>query len=82
VLNSTPEGVPKTFAAFKKASLPIFTYDNFITISINFILLAFVIFQMVKVISRVRLLDVPPQTPNPKDVVLLHDNYDSRKNNL
>ena len=41
VLGQTPEGVPRTFDALKKAGVPIFAYGNFITISINFILLAF-----------------------------------------
>ena len=53
VLGSVPEGAPRTFDALKKAGVPIFAYGNFITISINFILLAFVIFQMVKVVNKI-----------------------------
>ena len=60
-----PEGVPRTFDALKKAGVPVFAYGNFITISINFILLAFVIFQMVKVVNKVRLMDTPPAPPTP-----------------
>ena len=41
VLGHVPEGIPRTFDALKKAGVPIFAYGNFITISINFILLAF-----------------------------------------
>ena len=80
VLGSTPEGVPRTFDALKKAGVPIFAYGNFITISINFILLAFVIFQMVKVVNRVRVMDappVPPTPPTPEDVLLLREIRDS-----
>jgi len=51
VLGTVPDNVPRTFDALKKAGIPIFAYGNFITISINFILLAFVIFQMVKFIN-------------------------------
>lgn len=81
VLGNAPEGVPRTFDALKKAGVPIFAYGNFITISINFLLLAFVIFQMVKVVNKIRLLDAPPPQPVPEDVVLLREIRDSLKNN-
>ena len=79
VLGNTPEGVPRTFDTLKKAGVPIFAYGNFITISINFLLLAFVIFQMVKVVNKIRLLDAPPPQPVPEDVVLLRQIRDSLK---
>ena len=82
VLGNIPENVPRTFDALKKAGVPIFAYGNFITISINFILLAFVIFQMVKVVNKIRLMDAPsaPITPpTPEDVVLLREIRDSLK---
>ena len=79
VLGSIPDGVPRTFDALKKAGVPIFAYGNFITISINFILLAFVIFQMVKVVNKIRLRDAPPPPPTPEDVILLREIRDSLK---
>jgi large conductance mechanosensitive channel len=79
VLGSVPESVPRTFDALRKAGVPIFAYGNFITISINFLLLAFVIFQMVKLVNRVRLMDEPPPPPTPEDVVLLREIRDSLK---
>jgi len=82
VLGNIPDGVPRTFDALKKAGIPIFAYGNFITISINFILLAFVIFQMVKVVNRIRIMDeipVPPASPTPEDIVLLREIRDSLK---
>jgi large conductance mechanosensitive channel len=82
VLGNTPEGVPRTFDALKKAGIPIFAYGNFITISINFILLAFVIFQMVKVVNRIRLIDTSsvPESPSiPEDISLLREIRDSLK---
>ena len=82
VLGRIPEGVPRTFDALRKAGIPIFAYGNFITISINFILLAFVIFQMVKVVNRIRLIDTPSvsEAPStPEDVVLLREIRDSLK---
>jgi len=80
VLGNIPEGVPRTFDALKKAGVPIFAYGNFITISINFILLAFVIFQMVKVVNRVRSTDTSPTPPStPEDIVLLREIRDNLK---
>jgi large conductance mechanosensitive channel len=79
VLGHIPEGVPRTFDALKKAGVPIFAYGNFITISINFILLAFVIFQMVKVVNKIRIMDALPPPPVPEDVMLLREIRDSLK---
>jgi large conductance mechanosensitive channel len=81
VLGSVPENVPRTFDALKKAGTPIFAYGNFITISINFILLAFVIFQMVKIINRIRDEEPKSEPPTPEDIFLLREIRDSLKNN-
>ena len=80
VLGRIPDGVPRTFDGLKKAGIPIFAYGNFITISINFVLLAFVIFQMVKVVNRIRTIDTPPAPPTPEDIVLLREIRDSLQN--
>ena len=79
VLGTVPDNVPRTFDALKKAGIPIFAYGNFITISINFILLAFVIFQMVKIINRIRNEEAKPLPPTPEDIVLLREIRDSLK---
>jgi len=82
VLGTVPENIPRTFDALKKAGIPIFAYGNFLTISINFILLAFVIFQMVKVVNKVRIADAPPPpapAPVPEDIELLREIRDSLK---
>jgi large conductance mechanosensitive channel len=82
VLGHVPDGIPRTYDALKKAGVPMFAYGNFITISINFVLLAFVIFQMVKVVNKVRLLDAPepaPPPPEPEDIVLLREIRDILK---
>ncbi|WP_108468301.1 large conductance mechanosensitive channel protein MscL [Polynucleobacter difficilis] len=80
VLGNVPDGVPRTFDALKKAGIPIFAYGNFITISINFILLAFVIFQMVKVVNRIRATEAPPPPVTPEDIILLREIRDSLQN--
>ena len=81
VLGTVPDNVPRTFDALKKAGVPIFAYGNFITISINFILLAFVIFQMVKIVNKIRLQDEEPKPvlSTPEDIVLLREIRDSLK---
>ena len=81
VLGNAPEGVPRTFDALKKAGVPIFAYGNFITISINFILLAFVIFQMVRIVNKIRAIDSMPTKSAPEDIILLREIRDSLKNN-
>jgi large conductance mechanosensitive channel len=80
VLGNVPDGVPRTFDALKKAGIPIFAYGNFITIAINFILLAFVIFQMVKVVNRIRSAEAPPPAVTPEDIILLREIRDSLQN--
>jgi large conductance mechanosensitive channel len=81
VLGNVPDSIPRTFDALKKAGIPIFAYGNFITISTNFILLAFVIFQMVKIVNRIRLQDEEPKLapPTPENIVLLREIRDNLK---
>ena len=79
VLGTVPDNVPRTFDALKKAGIPIFAYGNFITISINFILLAFVIFQMVKIINKIRDEEPKAAPPTPEDIMLLREIRDSLK---
>ncbi len=54
ILGKVPEGTALTYDALKKAGVPLFAYGNFITITINFLLLAFVIFQLVKFMNHLR----------------------------
>jgi len=79
VLGSVPDNVPRTFDALKKAGIPIFAYGNFITISINFILLAFVIFQLVKIVNKIREEEPSPSPSIPEDILLLREIRDHLK---
>jgi large conductance mechanosensitive channel len=81
VLGTVPDNIPRTFDALKKAGIPIFAYGNFITISINFILMAFVIFQMVKIVNKVKLQDEEPKNTasTPEIIALLREIRDSLK---
>lgn len=79
-LKDVPAGMPMTLEAVKKAGIPVFAYGNFITIAINFIILAFIIFLMVKQINRLK-KEAPPAAPAapPEDVVLLREIRDALK---
>ncbi len=54
VLGSVPAGTATTLDALKKAGVPVFAYGNFITVAVNFAILAFIIFLMVKQINRMK----------------------------
>ena len=82
VLGKVPEGTEMTFAALKKAQVPVFAYGNFVTILVNFIILAFIIFMMVKQVNKLRKV-APPTAPEPaataEDILLLREIRDSLK---
>ena len=70
---------PMTYEALTKAGVPLFAYGNYITVAINFLILAFIIFLMVKQINRLKREEPKaPPTP-PEDVVLLREIRDSLK---
>ena len=68
-----------TLADAKKAGA-VFAYGNFLTVALNFVILALIIFMMVKQINRLK-NDAPPPAPaaTPEDVVLLREIRDALK---
>jgi len=70
---------PMTYEALSKAGVPLFAYGNFITVAINFVILAFIIFMMVKQVNRLKHEPPPPPPPTPEDVMLLREIRDSLK---
>jgi large conductance mechanosensitive channel len=80
-LASPPTGYsgPMTYDALSKAGVPLFAYGNFITVAINFAILAFVIFLMVRQVNRMK--NDAPAAPasTPEDVVLLREIRDALK---
>ena len=75
------QGTQLALAEAKKAGA-VFAYGNFLTILLNFLLLAFVIFQMVRIINRLRHEEAPAPAPapvTPEDIVLLREIRDSLK---
>lgn len=80
VLGKVPAGAGMTLVELKKAGVPVFAYGNFITVAVNFAILAFIIFLMVKQMNRMK-KEAPPAPPaaTPEDVLLLRQIRDSLK---
>ncbi|HZY20131.1 MAG TPA: large conductance mechanosensitive channel protein MscL [Ramlibacter sp.] len=86
VLGRIPEGVPRNLPDLVKAGVPVFAWGSFVTVVVNFLILAFVIFLMVQQINRLRhrhaqsaaaaSAAAPPSAP-PEDIVLLREIRDS-----
>ncbi|MFN0192641.1 MAG: large conductance mechanosensitive channel protein MscL [Aestuariivirga sp.] len=56
----------------------VFAYGNFITVLINFLIIAFILFQLVKVSNRMKKAEPPPPPPPPaKSEVLLEEIRDA-----
>jgi large conductance mechanosensitive channel len=75
VLGSVPPGTAMTLDALKKAGVPVLAYGNFLTIAVNFLLLAFIIFLMVKQINRLKReqpASAAPVAP-PEEIELLRE---------
>ena len=66
------------YAALKKAGVPLLGYGEFITQAVNFLILAFIIFLMIRAVNRV--IARPEETAaDPADVVLLREIRDELK---
>ena len=83
VLGNVPAGTAMTLDALRKAGVPVFAYGNFLTVAVNFIILAFIIFMMIKQINRLKREAPAPApaapAPEPEDIVLLREIRDSLK---
>jgi large conductance mechanosensitive channel len=78
-LGSPPPGYngPMTYEALTKAGIPLFAYGNFLTVAINFFILAFIVFLMVKQINALKRAAPPPPPPPPEQVELLREIRDA-----
>jgi len=70
---------PMTYEALTKAGVPLFAYGNFITVALNFVILAFIIFVMVKQINRLKHEEPAAPAAVPEDIQLLREIRDSLK---
>lgn len=81
VLGNNPDNL-QSLDALQKAGVNVLTYGNFLTILINFIILAWVVFLMVKMINRMRRKqeEAPAApAPTPEDIALLREIRDEIK---
>jgi len=79
MLGAPPAGYngPMTYDALTKAGVPLFAYGNFLTVTINFVILAFVIFLMVKQINALKRAQPAPPPPPPEQIELLREIRDA-----
>jgi large conductance mechanosensitive channel len=77
-LKAIPPGTAITLDAVKKAGVPVFAYGNFLTISINFVILAFIIFLLISWINKMKRAEATAPEP-PEEVKLLREIRDSLK---
>ena len=70
-----------TYEALTKAGVPLFAYGNFITVAINFVILAFIIFLMVQADQPAEARSSRRRAPPapPEEVVLLREIRDALK---
>lgn len=79
VMGSVPPGTVRTLDALKKAGVPVLAYGSFITVAVNFAILAFIIFLMVRQINRLkRQGEAAPSAP-AENILLLREIRDSLK---
>ena len=78
-LKDVPAGTAMTLEAVKKAGVPVFAYGNFMTIVLNFAILAFIIFMIVKQMNKLKKEAPSAPAPTTEDVLLLREIRDSLK---
>ena len=79
VLGKNPQNLA-ALADLKKAGIPVLAYGSFISVAVNFIILAFIVFMMVRRINRMK-QEAPPAPPpaTPEDITLLREIRDALK---
>ena len=64
-------GDPGNYAALKAAGVPMLGYGQFITAVVNFLILAFIVYQLVRIATRLtRQADAPAPAPSDELLVL------------
>ena len=76
-LAAIPPGVPHTLEAVKKAGVPVIAWGNFANVALNFVILAFVVFLMIRQINRMRRPKAAAPAAPAEEVVLLREIRDS-----
>jgi large conductance mechanosensitive channel len=82
VLGTIPDGYqgPHTYAALKEAGVAVLGWGQFLTVLINFLILAFIIFLIVRSANRMKKkAEAAAPAPDPEEVVLLREIRDELK---
>jgi len=84
VVLSNPTGaeVPPTPALAKQAGIVTLNYGQFVNTIVNFLIIAFAVFVLVRIINRLRDEEAKspgPPAPPPEDILLLREIRDSLK---
>ncbi|HYZ47628.1 MAG TPA: large conductance mechanosensitive channel protein MscL [Sphingomonas sp.] len=82
LLGPVPDGYtgsPTDYAALKKAGAVMLGWGQFVTVVINFLILAFIIYLLVRAATRVQLRKEAEPAATPEEVVLLREIRDSLK---
>ncbi|MEO5882333.1 MAG: large conductance mechanosensitive channel protein MscL [Caldimonas sp.] len=81
ILAPLPPGYagPMTHEALVKAGVPLLAWGNFVTVCLNFLILAVIIFIMVRQINRLRRAEPPAPAAPTEDTVLLREIRDALK---
>jgi len=77
-LGPVPPGLPHTLDAMKKAGVPVIAWGNFANVVLNFAILAFIVFMMVRQINRLRRQEPAAAAP-PENTLLLREIRDTLK---
>ena len=77
VLGPVPAGTAQTLEGLKKAGVPVLAYGNFISVAVNFVILALIIFLMVRQINRLRRAEPAVPAAPAEDVILLREIRDN-----
>lgn len=76
ILGTVPEtykGSLADYAALKAAGVPLFGYGSFVTALINFLIIAFALFMIVRAANRMQKPQEAAPAADPADVVLLRE---------
>ena len=73
------KGNPTSYADLKAAGVAMFGWGQFLTVLVNFIILAFIIFLLVKAVNKLTAKPEPEAAPapTPEDIMLLREIRDS-----
>ncbi|MBB6122705.1 large conductance mechanosensitive channel [Sphingobium subterraneum] len=79
-LGAVPDGFKGSVTSYtdlKAAGVPMLGWGQFITVAINFLILAFVIFLIVRAVNRMLPKEAPAPAATPEDITLLREIRDS-----